>query len=125
MATNHQKRSVEELEQRVDNLQSRLDSLESIFSERILERERAHTQAKQQDARKHLQPGDTHRVVIDSPPGEGRDPNSAVGRIEGIVVFIDPKEIQIQENDVLKIVIKDVKDSCANANAIEKLKSLG
>lgn len=125
MATNHQKRSVEELEQRLEDLQNRMDAIESIFSERTLDREQAHTKAKQQDARKHLQPGDTHRVVIDSPPGEGRDPNSAVGRIDGIVVFIDPKRLQIQENDVLNIVIKDVKNNCANANAVSKIKSPG
>lgn len=123
MAANQHTRSVEELERRVEELQDRLEALESIFSERTLDREQGHTQAKKRDARTKLQPGETHQVVIDSPPGEGRDPNKAVGRVDGIVVFVDPQGTEIRENDVLKILIKDVEDNCAKANVLDKIRS--
>lgn len=119
MATDSDADTVEELEAHVEELQQRVEALEGIFSERLLDREGAHIQATQQDAREQLEVGETHRVVVDSPPGTGRDPSKAVGRIEGIVTFIEPKGLDIEENDVLKVRLKQIQRNCVKANTLE------
>jgi TolA-binding protein len=121
MSTRERAESVEELESRIRELEERIESVEGIFSERLLAHENAHVQAKQQDARDEIQVGETRRLVVDSPPGEGQDPNKAVGRINGIVTFVDPKKRRIGENDVLKVQVKDVQQNSAKANVLTKV----
>lgn len=110
--------SSNDLHQRVEQLESRIDTLEGLFSQRIIDKELAHVQAKQRDARDELQVGETYRVYIQDVESNG--PNQqGVGRIGGIVTFVTPGSVDFQQGDTIKVQITDVKENAAEARAIE------
>jgi|GEM_PF-6275078 len=105
--------------QRVDDAiresRSKLSEIKSELAEieDVLEAEAAHEDTITRDARDQLTPGESHRVVIETPPGEsGPD---AVARIQGIVTFVKPGEYELKTATTADIKITDVGDNQAHA----------
>lgn len=106
---------LQQMNNAVDEARAKLADIETELAEieDVLEAEVAHDDAKTQDARDQLTPGDTHQVVIETPPGEsGRD---AVARINGIVTFVKPGDNELDTATTAEIKITDVGDSQAHA----------
>ena len=105
-----------DLEDRVSDLDNRLSALEDIFSPRILDRQTKHVKTQKEDARDYLQPGDQKRAVVKSPVGKGRDPNVCVGKIDGIVTFIEGVGMDDAKlNETLDVEVTRVQENCAYA----------
>lgn len=98
-------------------------------------RDRAHRNAKaERDARDSVTVGTNRRVVIDSAPGEGREPEKGLGYMNGIRVFVefdphadraDVDADEAERYDVVEVMVTDVKKNVVHAVAVTKLKSLG
>lgn len=84
----------------------------------LTESERAHARASQQDARDTLARGDTHTLVVLTPP-ENNDGSHAVSKYEGIYTFVEAGPIELHRGDLVRTRIVDVGDSHAEALALE------
>ena len=103
---------IAELEQTVEELQGRLDAIEGVFSDRLVNREQAHTRAKQRNVQDELNIGDTRTVVIEQTAEEtDGDP---LARINGIVVFIT-QAVYLSTGETVEVTITEVKSNCATA----------
>ena len=117
----------ENVQDRIDELEERVEVLESLFSDRALGKERSHKQRKANDARDIVNVGDVYTKVIQNvePQSHGK-PDQGVTRIEtGIVTFVEPGEFDVGYGDTVKLKITDVKESAAEAIAIEKIEDSG
>ncbi len=114
-------RRISELEDEVARLEDRIEAIEDIFSPSIVDRQTSHVNAKRSDARDKLSKGDERTVSIFDPPGHGTDPDSGVGKIEGIVTFVNCDGLDVEKNDVVECRITNVLPNAAHAVAIEKV----
>ncbi len=105
---------IQSVEDRVEQLERRLDVLESIFSERVIDKENSHLRAQEKDAREKLAVGETTTVVIEEPP-EANGGN-AVTHVNGIVTFIDVDSAQ--KGDTLEVKFTDIDENYAHAIAV-------
>ena len=107
---------IAELEQTVEELQGRLDAIEGVFSDRLVNREQAHTRAKQRDVQDELSVGDKRTVVIEQTAEEtDGDP---LARINEIVVFIK-QAVYLSTGETVEVTITEVKSTCATAIVAE------
>jgi predicted RNA-binding protein with TRAM domain len=107
---------IAELGQTVEELQGRLDTIEGVFSDRLVNREQAHTRAKQRDVQDELSVGDKRTVVIEQTAEEtDGDP---LARINGIVVFIK-QAVYLSTGETVEVTITEVKSTCATAIVAE------
>lgn len=111
---------ISELKEQIEELEERVDGLEDIFSPAIIDRQTAHTRAKQGDARDELSEGDVKTVKIFDPPGQGSDPDSGVGKIDGIVTFVNCDGLDVETDDVVHCRITDVLPNAAHGVATQK-----
>jgi len=103
---------IAELEQTVEELQGRLDAIEGVFSDRLVNREQAHTRAKQRGVQDELNVGDTRTVVIEQTAEEtDGDP---LARINGIVVFVK-QAAYLSKGETVEVTITEAKSNCATA----------
>ncbi|WP_434530045.1 TRAM domain-containing protein (plasmid) [Haloarcula sp. NS06] len=107
------------LESRVENLESRFETIERVFSSEIIEKADAHAAACQEDPRQQFEIGDTHDVVI-SDMEQDYNGKTGVGKIDGVVTFIDPTETEIETGDVATVRITDVKENALEAMALSR-----
>lgn len=112
--------STDKLEQRVEQLETRVESLESLFSPHALDKEQAHVRAKKRDAREELQVGEVYRVFVRNLERDG-DGRQGIGRISGIVTFVDRDRVDFGEGDTVKVRLTDVKENAAIGRAIERV----
>lgn len=105
---------VMELEGRIEEVENRLDSLEGLFTERVIDRERAHTRAKREKANEKLSRGEEKDVVIESFTDNGQ----ALTHIKGIVTFVKNWR-PADEGDTIRIKIIDVGENAANAIRVD------
>lgn len=108
---------------RIEELEERVEVLESLFSDRALGKERSHKERKSNDARDIVDVGDVYTKVIQSvEPQSHGNPDQGVTRIEtGIVTFVEPGEYDVGYGDTVKLKITDVKESAAEAIAVDKI----
>lgn len=111
---------IAELEEQVEELSDRVNAIEDIFSPSIIDRQTAHINAKQRDAREHLSEGDVETLEIFDPPGQGSDPDSGVGKIDGIVTFVNCDGLDVEANDIVRCRITNVLPNAAHGVAVEK-----
>jgi len=104
------KNELEELDEKRANIRDALSEAEDI-----IEAEESHHEARKQDARDQLRKGDTHELVIEDPPGK-KGPD-AVARIDGIVTFVSPQELEIKAGDTVQAKLTNVGENHANAVA--------
>lgn len=104
--------SREELANRVKQLERRLEAVECIFSDRVIDKEQAHVEAQQKDAREQLATGETRQVVVEEPPAPNDD--QAVTHVNGIVVFINNAP-DLEQGETLKVRFTDVDSNYAHA----------
>lgn len=116
MVGNNERR-ITELEERVEELEEQVSALEDIFAPAIIDRQTAHIEAKKGDARETLTEGDVKTVKIFDPPGQGSDPDNGVGKIDGIVTFINCDGLDVEQDDVVDCRITDVLPNAAHAVA--------
>lgn len=119
MASKKKDIHIKELEERVEELEDRMSAIEDIFTPAILDRQTAHVEAKQGDARETLSEGDVKTVKIFDPPGQGSDPDSGVGKIDGIVTFVNCDGLDVELDDVVHCRITNVLPSAAQAVATQ------
>lgn len=105
-----------DVQSRLDELEERLAAIEGIFSQRVVDKERAHTKAVERDAREQLSVGEERTVVLQEAPSPATE-DMAVTRIEGIVTFVKCSE-EVGEGDTLTVRIADVQENHAHAVAI-------
>lgn len=101
---------------RIEELEQRVEALESIFSDRILDKETAHVRAQERDAREKMAVGETTTVVVEEPP----QPNDkqAVTHVDGVVTFIEHAR-GADTGDTLDIKFTDVQPNYAHAIPVE------
>jgi chromosome segregation ATPase len=100
------------LESRQDALESRLDTVEACFSDNLLEKQEAHTEA--QDGEMPFARGDEYEMVIKEVM-EGPSP-SLRGVIEKVQTFVDIDEpSDYTKGEVIDIVITDLNETAAHA----------
>lgn len=108
-----------DLEEKVEKLGERISAIEEIFAPAIVDRQTSHIKSKNEDATNKLSEGDVKTVKIFDPPGQGSDPNSGVGKINGIVTFVNCDGLDVGQNDVVHCRITDVMPNAANAIATQ------
>jgi len=100
------------LEQRQDDLEARLETIEACFSDNLIEKQEAHTEA--QDGEMPFSRGDEYEMVIKEVM-EGPSP-SLRGVIEKVQTFVDIDEpSDYTEGEVIDIVITDLNGTAAHA----------
>lgn len=109
----------DEIKERFQELEDRIQSIEDLFASSIIDRQQSHVEATKQDARDTLDVGDVKKIRIFDPPGEGDAPDYGVGKIDGIVTFVDCSGLEVEQGDVLHCRIIDVNDNSAEALATQ------
>ena len=104
---------------RLDELEDRVQALEDLFSPSIISRQTKHVDATKRDARKTLKEGQVAKMKVSDPPGNGDAPESAVGKVKGIVTFANCDGLEVEENDTIECRITDVGSNAANAIATQ------
>lgn len=104
------------LEDRVEELERQTKGLTDIFSNRLIERQRAHVEAQQRDPSEVVELGEIQELVVQDTLLDERPPK-VQGRIDGLVVFVelDDPTSDIAEGDVIEAQITDHRDTCAQA----------
>jgi len=115
--------TVEELEERVFELEERLKTIENVFSPDALDGESTgRGNARNKDAREVLDCGDERAMRVVSPIGDGQEPERLVGKVNGVVTFIDLEdeddEDNYEEGEYIQIKILDVSHSSAEGVAL-------
>lgn len=101
--------------ERSEDLEARLEAIEGLFSDRVLDKEHAHVRAQKDSARDVVSLGDVREMYIQDIDNAGHA-SEAIGRIEGLVVFVDHDGTGVvEEGDVVTVEIVDIRDSCAHA----------
>lgn len=100
------------LERRQDDLQARLAAVETCFSDDLLEKQEAHTEA--QEGEMPFARGEEREMVIEEVMGR---PNPTLrGVIEKVQTFVDVDEpLDYTEGEVIDIVITDLNGTAAHA----------
>lgn len=93
-------------------LERRLEAVESVFSDRVIDKEQAHVEAQQKDTREQLATGNTRLVVIEEPPAPNDD--QAVTHVNGVVVFINNAP-DVEQGEALDVRFTDVDSNYAHA----------
>lgn len=101
-----------ELERRLRAVETELELMD--------EQQEAHILAKKKDARDQIERADVETVVIVSPP-EDNDGTDAIGKINGIVTFVDPGEFELEKGDAVRVRIYDVGKNHAESLALRLL----
>jgi len=107
------------MEARIDKLEERIKAIEDIFAPRIIDRQSSHVEASGNDARDELDVGDVKTIKIFDPPGSGNDPDHGVGKIKGIVTFVDCRGLDVEQDDVVHCRITDVQANAAEGVATQ------
>ena len=107
------------VEERIDDLEKRIKAIEDMFAPRIIDRQSSHVDAAGKDAREKLDLGDVKTIKIFDPPGQGSDPDNGVGKIDGIVTFVDCSGLDVEQDDVVHCRITDVTENAAEAIATQ------
>lgn len=110
---------VEEARDELNELEEKKNGIESSLGEieGIIEAEKSHHEAGEEDAREQLSKGETHELVIEDPPGkEGPD---AVARINGIVTFVSPQDLDFKAGNTVRAKLTNVGENHANAVATD------
>ena len=108
-----------ELEDRVQELEDRIKSIEDLFDSSIIDRQQSNVESTKGDARDTLDVGDVKTIKIFDPPGQGSDPDNGVGKIDGIVTFVDCSGLDVEQDDVVHCRITDVTENAAEAIATQ------
>jgi len=119
MAGNDESKSIEELEDRINELEDRISGIEDVFSPAILDRQSSHVEAQKDDAREKLSVGEVKTVKIFDPPGQGSDPDHGVGKIDGVVTFVNCDGLDIEQDDVIHCRVTDVSSNAAHGVATQ------
>jgi predicted RNA-binding protein with TRAM domain len=125
-----------DLEEQLNSLQCELDSvredmereqerqqiLESIFSDRVIDRETAHIEAQQRSPSDAVSVGDECTVWIDEIEQEHPAP-TAVGRIDGLVTFVEYQTTNpcIEPDQAVEVVITDIQETAAHAKPVTEV----
>lgn len=105
---------------RTERLEARLEAIETVFSERALDKERAHVEAQRRDPSEVVTLGETYEVVVKEVE-DGYAP-SAMGRIDGLVVWFDIDDPEtVSEGHVVEVRIDDLRANVAEATLLEVL----
>lgn len=111
----------EALRERVDELEQRLKRIEEIFAPNLLDRQTKHVAARERDAREVLSPGDEKVMRVISPLGHGQEPQKCVGKIHGVVTFVDCDEDDgFEEGEYITVRLVDVAHSSAEGVALQR-----
>lgn len=115
--------AIDENAERIDELETDVEAALSIFDDSHVDKAQAHAEAIDSDAEEG-QPsvGETVEIYIDDPPGEGEDPSTGVGRIDGKVTFVQPDGLDIDRETVQARMV-DVKEKVNVARAVGKPES--
>ena len=108
-----------EMEERIEELEDRIKAIEDLFNSSIIDRQESHVEATKGDARDKLDVGDVKTIKIFDPPGQGSDPDHGVGKIDGIVTFVDCSGLEVEQDDVVHCRITDVEENAAEAVATQ------
>lgn len=100
------------LESRQDDLEARLTTVEACFSDNLLEKQEAHTEA--QEGEMPFARGEEREMVIEEVMGR---PNPTLrGVIEKVQTFVDIDEpLDYKEGEVIDIIITDLNGNAAHA----------
>jgi predicted RNA-binding protein with TRAM domain/ubiquinone biosynthesis protein UbiJ len=105
---------------RTERLEARLEAIETVFSDRPLDKERAHVEAQRCDPSEVVTLGETYEVVVKEVE-DGYAP-SAMGRIDGLVVWFDIDNSEtVSEGNVAEVRIDDLRENIAEATLLEVL----
>lgn len=105
-----------DLDEEVSDLDDRVSALEDIFSPRLLDRQTKHVESQKEDARDYLEVDEEKQAIVKSPVGKGKDPNVCVGKIDGIVTFIEGVgKNEVDLNEAIAVRVTRVQDNCAYA----------
>lgn len=109
--------------ERADELEARLEAIEGVFSSRVVDKERAHTAATKRSPTDVVNLGDVYELVVSDVHADGYD-QTAVGRIQGLVVFVDLEGADAvpEEGDVVDVQITDTQDTCAHAVPVSEVR---
>ncbi|RZH68760.1 hypothetical protein [Natrinema altunense] len=100
------------IKSRQDDLEARLTTIEACFSDNLLEKQEAHTEAQEDEM--PFARGDEREMVIEEVMGQ---PNPTLrGVIEKVQTFVDIDEpLDYREGEVIDIVITDLNGTAAHA----------
>lgn len=111
----------DDLRERVDELERRLKRMEEIFAPNLLDRQTKHVAARERDAREVLSPGDEKVMRVISPLGHGQEPEKCVGKVHGVVTFVDcDEDDDFEEGEYLTVRLVDVAHSSAEGVALQR-----
>lgn len=114
--------SADNITQRVEELERRIKTIEGLLSDRVLDKEQSHIEARTRDARSKLTVGETRQVVVrDVEQQEAHLSKQGITKIEGIVTFIKRGQADFEVGDTLRVKISDVQSNAAEACAIENV----
>ena len=119
MSENTNNERLAELDERISELEDRTQAIEDIFAPAIIDRQTSHVEATKGDAREKLSEGDVKTVKIFDPPGQGSDPDSGVGKIDGIVTFVNCDGLDVEQDDVVHCRITNVLPNAAHGVATQ------
>lgn len=83
------------------------------------DRDGAHRDAKERDARTQYNVGDTLTVVLEEDP-EMNNGREGVARTEGLVVFVTPGEIPVEPGAHLTVCVSDVQKHHLRGVAVQR-----
>lgn len=107
-------------EDRLSSIENRLDRLESIFSPNLIDRQTKHIRALENDARDILSVGERAQMKVISPIGDGTSPDTCIGKIHGVVTFVNEvTEPTFKKSEIVDVEITNVTDSAAEATLVE------
>lgn len=96
-----------------------MESIENLFSSSLIDDQRSEIETTEEDAREKLNIGDVKTIKIFDPPGQGKDPDRGVGKIDGIVTFVDCTGLDVEQDDILHCRITNVEKNAADAIATQ------
>ncbi len=116
-SSTQQTASSENVIHRIADLERRIEAIESVFSERVVNKENSHVRAQEQDAREKLGVGETATVVVEEPPEDNG--GKAATHVDGIVTFIQNAG-SAEKGDVLEVKFTDVQSNYAHCIALNE-----
>lgn len=108
------------LEERITQLEHQLEGLQKALPKTIVEKMDGHVSAKQADARAQYSIGERHQVVIEEVTDDAGG-RQGVSHLQGIAVFVDPRDLSVAVGDTVEIKLTDVKSSVLHGLALNRV----
>lgn len=110
----------DQLKERITQLEYKLEALEKTLPAAIVEKMDGHASAKQADARGQYSIGECQQVVIEEVTDDAGG-SQGVSHLQGIAVFVDPRDLSVAVGDTVEIKLTDVKPNVLHGLALNRV----